>query len=139
MIKKCLLFVILAFAAALVLPFAGCMNQPSNGGGGGGTTYVSNYTVAYNGNGSTGGSVPDDTNNYTNGQVVTVLGNTGSLVNTGFTFLCWNTQANDSGTTYYPGQTFVMGTSSIILYAQWTSLYTVTYYGNGNFRRDHSC
>ena len=133
MIKKSLLPAMFAVAAALMLTVPGCMNQPSNsGGGGGGTTYISNYTVEYNGNGSTGGSVPEDTNSYTDSQTVTVLGNTGSLVNPGFSFLCWNTQANDLGSTYYPGQTFVMGTSSIILYAQWTSLYTVTYYGNGN-------
>ena len=32
------------------------------------------YTVTYNGNGNTGGSVPMDTTNYEQGQTVTVLG-----------------------------------------------------------------
>ena len=37
------------------------------------------YTVTYNGNGNTSGSVPVDPNTYTQGATVTVLGNTGNL------------------------------------------------------------
>jgi len=44
------------------------------------------YTVSYNANGSTGGNVPVDSNNYLQGATVTVLGNTGSLAQTGYTF-----------------------------------------------------
>ena len=92
------------------------------------------YTVTYNGNGNTGGSVPADPNTYTQGATVTVLGNTGNLVNTGYTFVGWNTQANGSGTTYTQGQTFAMAAASVTLYAMWTTspTYTVTYNGNGN-------
>ena len=50
------------------------------------------YTVTYNGNGNTGGAVPLDGTGYNNGDAVTVLGNTGSLVKTGYTFAGWNTQ-----------------------------------------------
>ena len=37
------------------------------------------------------------------GATVTVLGNTGSLVKTGYTFTGWNTAANGSGTSYTAG------------------------------------
>jgi uncharacterized repeat protein (TIGR02543 family) len=78
------------------------------------------YTVTYNGNGSTGGTVPVDSSSYLTGAPVTVLGNTGSLVKTGYTFAGWNTQADGLGTTYAAGDSFDMGTSSVTLYAKWT-------------------
>ena len=78
------------------------------------------YTVTYNGNGSTGGSVPvDGSSPYSTGATVTVLGNTGTLVKTGFVFVGWNLLANGSSTTYVAGNTFTMGTSNVILYALW--------------------
>ena len=89
------------------------------------------YTVTYNGNGFTGGSAPTDSNNYPQGATVTVQGNTGSLVKTGFAFTSWNTQANGSGTTYLGGATFPMGSSNVTLYAVWTPTYTMIYNGNG--------
>ena len=62
------------------------------------TSAGTTYTVTYNGNGNTGGSVPTDGSNpYSAGANVTVLGNTGSLVKTGYTFSGWNTAANGSG------------------------------------------
>jgi uncharacterized repeat protein (TIGR02543 family) len=92
------------------------------------------YTVTYNGNGNTGGSLPTDVNNYVQGQTVIVLGNTGNLVNAGYSFAGWNTQADGSGTTYTQSQPFTMGGGNVTLYAQWTAspTYTVTYNGNGN-------
>ena len=93
------------------------------------------FTVSYSGNGSTGGSAPVDSHSYTPGSVVTVLGNTGNLTRTGYTFAGWNTMANGSGTSYIQGATFTIGASSPTLYAQWApagSTYTVTYNGNGN-------
>jgi uncharacterized repeat protein (TIGR02543 family) len=92
------------------------------------------YTVTYNGNGSTGGAVPVDSTHYLQGRTVTVLGNTGNLVQTGYTFSGWNTAANGSGTSYVGGNTFTMGASNVTLYAQWMLVptYTVTYNGNGN-------
>ena len=92
------------------------------------------YTVTYDGNGNTSGSVPVDTTNYVLGQTVTVLGNTGNLVKTGYSFVGWSTQADGSGATYSQAQTFTMGTVNVTLYAKWTTnpVYTVTYNGNGN-------
>ena len=92
------------------------------------------YTVTYNGNGNTGGSVPADANSYLQGATITVLGNMGSLSKTGYTFAGWNTAANGSGTSYTGGTIFSMGTANVTLFAQWTvnQTYTVTYNGNGN-------
>ena len=48
------------------------------------------YTLTYNGNTNTGGNVPTDHYSpYTSGLSVTVLGNSGSLVKTGFIFNSW--------------------------------------------------
>ena len=59
------------------------------------------YTVTYNGNGNTGGTVPVDPNNpHALGATVTVLANTGNLVDTGYSFSGWNTAPDGSGTSY---------------------------------------
>ncbi len=81
------------------------------------------WSVTYDGNGSTGGSVPTDFNSYTSGSTVTVLANTGGLVKSGFTFAGWNTAADGSGTGYLPTgyATFTMGQSGLALYAQWSA------------------
>ena len=81
---------------------------------------ISPYAVSYNGNSSTGGSVPVDGNNYAVGSSVTVLSNSGSLVKTGYTFQGWNTKADGSGTPYAAGASFTMGAYNVILYARWT-------------------
>jgi hypothetical protein len=75
--------------------------------------------VTYAGNGNTGGSVPIDNNVYAAGATVTVLGNTGSLVKTGYAFANWNTAANGGATTYAPGATFIMGSGKVLLFAKW--------------------
>ena len=92
------------------------------------------YTVTYNANGASG-SVPVDHNTYLQGAQVTVLGNIGGppLVKTGYTFVGWNTQAGGGGTAYVVDATFSMGSSNVMLYAQWTNnpTFTVTYNANG--------
>jgi len=84
-----------------------------------GLTVRQGYAVTYDGNGNTGGSVPVDGSTYLFADPVTVLGNTGSLVKTGYTFAGWNTVADGSGTTYNGGDTFFMGDLDVTLYAQW--------------------
>ena len=81
---------------------------------------VVKYAVTYNGNGNTGGSVPTDSNWYASGATVTVLGNTGALVKAGYTWTCWNTAADGSGTDYNPAGTFEL-TAGTTLYAKWTA------------------
>ncbi len=123
-----LFFAVVLIAASL----AAC----GGGGGGGGTNAPAAYTVTYNGNGNISGTVPIDTLTYQQGYQITALGNTGSLVNTGYSFSGWTTQANGSGTTYAQAQTFTMGAANVTLYAKWTAnstpTYTIIYNGNGN-------
>jgi uncharacterized repeat protein (TIGR02543 family) len=81
------------------------------------------YTVTYDGNGSTGGTVPTDTASYTNDQEVTVLGNTGNLLkinvsDDSYRFVGWT---NSSGVNYTNGATFTMGSANVTLYAKWES------------------
>lgn len=76
-------------------------------------------SLVYNGNGSTGGTVPP-TVEYDKGATVTVAGNTGGLVKTGFDFAGWNTLENGSGTTYQGGNTFTINANTT-LYALWTA------------------
>lgn len=77
------------------------------------------YTVTYDGNGNTGGSVPTDTTNYEQGQTCTVLGNIGNLVKSGYPFRGWNTQPDGNGVTIPDGATVII-TGSFTLYAKWT-------------------
>ena len=87
------------------------------------------YTVTYNANTGTGG-VPSDPNLYLEGATVTVLDKE-TLAKTGYTFTCWNTQADGGGTDRAPASTFPMGTANVILYAKWTANdYTITFNKN---------
>lgn len=83
------------------------------------TAAASKVSLVYNANGSTGGTVPA-TAGYDKGATVTVAGNTGGLVKTGFDFAGWNTAANGSGTTYQGGNTFTINANTT-LYALWTA------------------
>ncbi|MGC2484737.1 MAG: fibronectin type III domain-containing protein [Acidimicrobiales bacterium] len=78
------------------------------------------YTLTYNGNGNTGGAPPNDPSSpYYSGTTATVVGNTGSLVDTGYVFAGWNSAANGSGTAYAAGATLVVS-GDTVLYAVWT-------------------
>ena len=84
------------------------------------------YTVTYNANGATGGSVPSAVTGY----LITASDNSGSLVKIpeagtaeAFKFAGWNTLANGYGTTYQPGDSFTI-TENIILYVQWGAFET---------------
>ena len=99
------------------------------------TTYTTSpscsttYTVTYNANGATSGSVPTDNTEYDADATVTVKTNSGNLAKTGYTFSGWNTKANGTGTTYSAVPT--LGTFTITenttLYAKWVATeYTVT-------------
>lgn len=80
------------------------------------------YNVTYDGNSNDGGSVPTDSNDYEESDTVTVLGNTGSLTKSGYTFGGWNTAANGSGTSYDPSDTFSMPGANVTLYAEWDTV-----------------
>ncbi len=95
-------------------------------------TETPTFYVVYNGNNATSGDVPIDEKSYTTGSTVTVLGNTGNLARTNYTFVSWNTKADGTGTNYNADSTFNIGSSNVILYAKWISIatYTVTYNAN---------
>lgn len=91
------------------------------------------YTVTYDGNGNTGGSVPTDSSSpYTSGSTVTVKTNSGSLTRTDYQFLGWNTKADGTGTSYAASgsATFTISANTT-LYARWGALYTISFDSKG--------
>jgi uncharacterized repeat protein (TIGR02543 family) len=94
-------------------------NQPAT------TTTVAptTYSVTYNGNTNSSGSVPVDATAYTSGATVTVAGNTGTLAKTGYIFDGWCTTqpaagSACSGTSRAAASTFTIS-SNVTLYAVW--------------------
>ena len=86
------------------------------------------FKVTYDGNGKTGGSVPTDDTAYANGATVTVKGNTGSLVKTGYSFGGWNENAQGTGTNYTAGSGTFTILSDKTLYAKWNATtYSISY------------
>lgn len=88
------------------------------------------YSVTYNANGGTGSVT--DTESYAKGAKATVKSNNGITPPANKVFLGWNTQANGTGTTYYPNSTVEI-TGNVTLYAQWgdkASTVSVTYHSN---------
>ena len=81
--------------------------------------------ITYNGNGSTSGTVANQTASSN-----TVL-NANAFQRTGYTFLNWNTAANGSGVNYQSNYTYSFA-ASITLYAIWGQNFSVTYDGNSN-------
>ena len=90
------------------------------------------YAVVYSANTATSGSVPSDATAYSNGATVTVLGNTGVLAKTGFTFGGWCTTqpaagSACTGTPRVAASSFAI-TDNVTLYAVWTTAYlTISY------------
>ena len=92
-----------------------------------GSKYISpslpNYTVEYNGNGNTSGTlpIPQYMDPYISGTTsITLRTNSGILAKSGFSFSGWNTAADGTGTTYAVGSTYgPTGVTSLILYAKW--------------------
>ena len=83
---------------------------------------INTYTVIYNGNNNTGGTVPEDSSSpYEYGETVTVLNNAGNLVKTGYTFFGWNTQVDGNGINRTVGSIFDIGPSDVTLFAKWTA------------------
>lgn len=85
---------------------------------------VISYTVSYNSNEATGGTVPSDQTKI-EGIDLTLATNSGNLVRTGYAFAGWNTAADGSGTDYAEGATYTADVG-VTLYAKWTTLSTYT-------------
>ena len=87
------------------------------------------YRVFYEGNGHTGGSVPEDSAEYMEDALVTVL-SPGTLVKTGHSFTGW--RDGTAGVTYQAENSFAMPARHVTLAAQWTvNEYTITFDSDG--------
>lgn len=97
-------------------------------------TKLATYKVAYDGNGSNEGTAPVDSSTYNPGTYVTVKGNAGNLVRSGYTFAGWNTSADGSGESLSGGSKFQIGNEDVTLYAVWTQqpTYQIVYDENGS-------
>ena len=90
------------------------------------------YSVTYDDNDATSGSVPTDDDDYESGATVTVKSNTGSLAKTGYTFGGWNTKADGTGINYIAGTGTFTISANTTLYAKWNiNSYTLTWNVNG--------
>jgi hypothetical protein len=80
-----------------------------------------NYTIEYDGNNETGGSLPDPQYMapYVSADTSVLIRNSTVLKNNNI-FFGWNTKANGSGTQFYPNQPY-NGGASLRLYAKWKS------------------
>lgn len=81
------------------------------------------YSVVYNANDATNGSVPTNTNKYFDGEALTLVGNTGNLERTGYEFLGWalTNDATEALSSYnIDADDATSGT--ITLYAVWQNL-----------------
>ena len=93
------------------------------------------YSITYDKNSASASGTTIDTNIYSAGANVTVKNS--NFINSGYTFVGWNTKANGSGTSYSPGSTISMMEGGMTLYAQWEKEaptlynYRIEYYYNG--------
>lgn len=107
----------------------GTLYQPGNtypvGANGSVTAYAQweedtryNHTIAYNGNGATGGSTANtNVNDYNSGNTNVTLAANGYTWDH-HTFTGW--KINNAGTLYQPGQTVAVGgNATVTMYAQW--------------------
>lgn len=86
---------------------------------------VNAITISYDVNGGTGTTPSTQSANF--GDSVMLAPSTG-LTKTGSLFLGWNTAANGSGTQYSAEQIIFAPPQSMVLYAQWSSVYYVLEY-----------
>ena len=95
------------------------------------TIYIyQRYTITYNGNNNTGGTVPS-TQYKIFGTTLTLSAN--NLTRTGYTTTGWNTNSSGTGT-HYDGSASYTVNASATLYSEWkANVYEVTLkYNNGN-------
>lgn len=76
------------------------------------------YTLSYDANGGTGGSVPNSATTSGAQNTVSVVGNTGSLTKPGYVFDGWNTLPDGNGVTWDPAAVMTP-TADTVLYAMW--------------------
>ena len=80
-----------------------------------GTGSVSQYTVTFNGNGATGGTMANEV-----ASAPTAL-TANAFTRTGYNFTGWNTAADGTGSAYANGALYPFAASTT-LYAQWSAV-----------------
>ncbi len=94
---------------------------------------ASKYSVTYDANGATDGTVPD-VQSKNHGINLVLASNNNGLAKEGYSFSGWNTQADGFGTDYAEGSTYTSD-GALTLYATWVAnTYSVTYDANGATR-----
>ena len=93
---------------------------------------ANSYTVKFDANGGTTGSMSNQSHTYGVSQALTA----NAFTRTGYTFAGWNTQADGKGTSYTDKQSVLNLTTEnngvVTLYAQWKpATYTITWDANG--------
>ncbi len=90
--------------------------------------YNTTLTVTYNPNSGSGGAVPVDSTIYHTNDIVTVKALSGTGLNKGGSpFIYWSMNSDGSGTRYTMNETFTMGSSDVVLYAQYDTTRTTPY------------
>ncbi len=79
------------------------------------------YQVTYHANANKVANLPEDTNEYEVGDMVTILGGN-KVKREGYEFIGWNTKMDGNGQSYDAGLKFNMPEENIELYAQWKKL-----------------
>jgi len=90
------------------------------------------FTLTFNGNGHTGGTVPEAMQSVAGKTLRLPSGIEGTFVKTGYQFGGWSRDAGGGGRIYQGGETFVMGANPVVFYAVWIRLFTLTFNGNGH-------
>ena len=70
---------------------------------------------------TTTGTLPRDNNKYIKDQIVSLFG-ASTISNPGSQFIGWSLNPDGTGNIYHPGDTIIMGTEDITLYAQWENI-----------------
>jgi len=87
------------------------------------------FTVYFNGNGTTGGSAPA-TISVDSGSNITLPGQQTMEKIGGYVFDGWTANSSGTGTGYAANASYTV-TKDVTLYAKWIRFYTVTFNGNG--------
>ena len=107
----------------MYLLLGGCTNHERNNPfDSNGTSWIpplQSYTITYDGNDKTSGSVPSS-QTKTQSEPLVLSSNLGNLEKTGYSFVGWNTSPDGKGTDYEEGESFTID-QSMTMYAKWIS------------------
>lgn len=101
--------VALTLTLLLTLVLTGCTNPET----------LTEFTVTYDKNGATSGTVPVGEITYKTTDLIPVQANTNSLLKIGYVFIGWNSKSDGTGTDYDIDSTFRVKTDNITLFAKW--------------------